>query len=51
MSTTACPSRRHTASGVRGGFAPDSRRPAGTVIELAAEEFPDFDDTVMGLCR
>ncbi|MEU4357854.1 SMI1/KNR4 family protein [Streptomyces virginiae] len=32
-------------------FAPDSRRSAGAVIELAAEEFPDFDGTIMELCR
>ncbi|MFF9774275.1 SMI1/KNR4 family protein [Streptomyces sp. NPDC013978] len=32
-------------------FAPDRRRPAAAVIELATEEFPDFDDTVMALCR
>lgn len=33
------------------GFAPHQRRSAATVIELAAQEFPDFDDTIMGLCH
>jgi hypothetical protein len=31
-------------------FAPDREQPATAVIEQAAEEFPDFDDTMMGLC-
>ncbi|WP_443065892.1 hypothetical protein [Streptomyces sp. NBC_00503] len=33
------------------GFAPHQRRSAAAVIELAAQEFPDFDDTIMELCR
>ncbi|CAM5288144.1 hypothetical protein [Streptomyces avidinii] len=33
------------------GFAPHQRRTAAAVIELAAEEFPDFDDIIMELCR
>ncbi|MFE2323871.1 hypothetical protein ACFXD5_08150 [Streptomyces sp. NPDC059385] len=33
------------------GFAPHQRRSAAAVIELAAQEFPDFDDTIMALCR
>ncbi|MER6162309.1 SMI1/KNR4 family protein [Streptomyces sp. NPDC001868] len=32
-------------------FAPLRRAPAGLVIEQAAQEFPDFDDTIMELCR
>ncbi|MFJ2784381.1 SMI1/KNR4 family protein [Streptomyces sp. NPDC093249] len=32
-------------------FAPHRPRSATAVIELAAQEFPDFDDTLMGLCR
>jgi hypothetical protein len=32
-------------------FAPDHRAPAATVIEQAAQEFPDFDDSIMELCR
>ncbi|GGK91688.1 SMI1/KNR4 family protein [Streptomyces flaveus] len=32
-------------------FAPDHRAPAAAVIEQAAREFPDFDDTIMKLCR
>ena len=43
------PDPRLTAVAER--FAPDRRRPAAAVIELATEEFPDFDDTVMALCR
>ncbi|MEI5522001.1 SMI1/KNR4 family protein [Streptomyces brasiliscabiei] len=31
-------------------FAPSFRAPAATVIEQAAGEFPDFDDTIMELC-
>ncbi|MEW2130837.1 SMI1/KNR4 family protein [Streptomyces sp. NPDC005435] len=31
-------------------FAPQRERPAAAVIERAAREFPDFDDTIMGLC-
>ncbi|MFD8890782.1 SMI1/KNR4 family protein [Streptomyces sp. NPDC059566] len=33
------------------GFAPHRRRSAAAVIELAAQEFPAFDDTIMGLCH
>ncbi|MFF4697983.1 SMI1/KNR4 family protein [Streptomyces chattanoogensis] len=32
-------------------FAPDHRAPATAVMEQAAGEFPDFDDTLMELCR
>lgn len=32
-------------------FAPDRRQAAATVIEQATAEFPDFDDTIMELCR
>jgi hypothetical protein len=32
-------------------FAPDHRAPATAVIEQATREFPDFDDTIMKLCR
>nr|WTB34894.1 SMI1/KNR4 family protein [Streptomyces sp. NBC_00830] len=32
-------------------FAPGRRRSAAAVIELATREFPDFDDTIMELCR
>jgi hypothetical protein len=32
-------------------FAPDRGGPAAALIEAAAQEFPDFDDTVMELCR
>lgn len=32
-------------------FAPGQRRPGTSVIEQASAEFPDFDDTIMGLCR
>ncbi|MGW1886666.1 SMI1/KNR4 family protein [Streptomyces sp. NPDC001970] len=32
-------------------FAPGRRRPAAAVIEQATWEFPDFDDTIMELCR
>ncbi|MCY0928742.1 hypothetical protein OTB20_21540 [Streptomyces sp. H27-H1] len=32
-------------------FAPGRRRTAADVIELATREFPDFDDTIMELCR
>ncbi|MEU7556450.1 SMI1/KNR4 family protein [Streptomyces sp. NPDC044571] len=31
--------------------APDRRKPAKTVIELAGREFPGFDETVMAFCR
>ncbi|MFJ3520468.1 MULTISPECIES: hypothetical protein [unclassified Streptomyces] len=32
-------------------FGPDHRAPAATVIEQATREFPDFDDSMMALCR
>ncbi|MFD7105718.1 SMI1/KNR4 family protein [Streptomyces celluloflavus] len=32
-------------------FAPDHRAPATAVIEQATREFPDFDDSIMALCR
>ncbi|MER7664064.1 SMI1/KNR4 family protein [Streptomyces sp. NPDC096193] len=32
-------------------FAPDHRASAAVVIEQAIREFPDFDDTMMKLCR
>ncbi|WP_326609160.1 SMI1/KNR4 family protein [Streptomyces scopuliridis] len=32
-------------------FALDHRAPAAAVIEQATREFPDFDDTIMELCR
>ncbi|MEV3993635.1 SMI1/KNR4 family protein [Streptomyces sp. NPDC049837] len=32
-------------------FAPTRRRPAAEVIALAMQEFPDFDDIIMKLCR
>ena len=45
------PTPDHERTAVAERFAPDRRRPAAAVIELATEEFPDFDDTVMALCR
>jgi hypothetical protein len=32
-------------------FAPDRRASAAEIIAQATEEFPDFDDTIMKLCR
>ncbi|MFB7982578.1 SMI1/KNR4 family protein [Streptomyces vinaceus] len=32
-------------------FASDDRAPAATVIEQATREFPDFDSSIMALCR
>ncbi|MEU5090617.1 SMI1/KNR4 family protein [Streptomyces sp. NPDC021356] len=43
------PNRKLTAIAER--FAPSQRRSAATVIELATQEFPEFDDTIMELCR
>jgi hypothetical protein len=43
------PSQELTAIAER--FAPGRRRSAAAVIEQAAREFPDFDDTIMELCR
>ncbi|MEH6373213.1 SMI1/KNR4 family protein [Streptomyces sp. KLMMK] len=42
------PNRDLTAIAER--FAPGRRRSAATVIELATQEFPEFDDTIMALC-
>ncbi|MEU1692504.1 SMI1/KNR4 family protein [Streptomyces hirsutus] len=43
------PNRDLTAIAER--FAPGQRRSAADVIELATQEFPEFDDTIMELCR
>lgn len=32
-------------------FAPAREQPAAAVLDQAAHEFPDFHDTMMGLCR
>jgi hypothetical protein len=32
-------------------FAPDRRRSPEAVVQAAAQEFPDFEDTIMELCR
>ncbi|MDO0936034.1 hypothetical protein QQY66_31670 [Streptomyces sp. DG2A-72] len=32
-------------------FAPDRRASAAAIIAQATREFPDFDDTIMKLCR
>ncbi|MFJ9764632.1 SMI1/KNR4 family protein [Streptomyces erythrochromogenes] len=32
-------------------FAPDRRASAASIIAQAAQEFPDFDDTIMKLCH
>ncbi|MFE2072066.1 hypothetical protein [Streptomyces misionensis] len=32
-------------------FAPDRRASATAIIAQATQEFPDFDDTIMKLCR
>ncbi|MFG3226532.1 SMI1/KNR4 family protein [Kitasatospora sp. NPDC048194] len=32
-------------------FAPDRRQPPTAVVEQATLEFPDFEDTIMDLCR
>ncbi|MEC4016388.1 SMI1/KNR4 family protein [Streptomyces sp. H27-D2] len=32
-------------------FAPDQRQPAAAVTELATREFPDFENSIMQLCR
>ncbi|WNZ14221.1 SMI1/KNR4 family protein [Streptomyces sp. 11x1] len=45
------PTPDHELTAVAGRFAPDRRRSAAAVIELATQEFPDFDDIVMALCR
>ncbi|MER7768661.1 SMI1/KNR4 family protein [Kitasatospora sp. NPDC096140] len=46
---TPHPSLQRTAIAER--FAPHRRRPAETITEQAAREFPDFDDVVFALCR
>ncbi|MGW6576442.1 SMI1/KNR4 family protein [Streptomyces sp. NPDC054945] len=46
---TPCPHQGLTA--IADQFAPHQRRSAAAVIELAAQEFPDFDDVIMELCR
>ncbi|MFI6645677.1 SMI1/KNR4 family protein [Streptomyces sp. NPDC050504] len=46
---TPRPDRELTAVAER--YAANGRVPAAIVIEQAAQEFPDFDDTVMSLCR
>ncbi|MEW2287373.1 SMI1/KNR4 family protein [Streptomyces sp. NPDC047841] len=43
------PHRELTAIAER--FAPDHRTPGSVVIEQAAQEFSDFDDSIMKLCR
>ncbi|MEU6476308.1 SMI1/KNR4 family protein [Streptomyces sp. NPDC047017] len=45
------PRRDHELTAIAEHFAPDHRAPADTIIEQAAQEFPDFDETVMDLCR
>ncbi|MGA5729889.1 SMI1/KNR4 family protein [Streptomyces seoulensis] len=45
------PPRNDELEAVATRFAADSRWPASDVIRRAAEEFPDFDDLVMELCR
>ncbi|MCX4597016.1 SMI1/KNR4 family protein [Streptomyces sp. NBC_01549] len=46
---TPRPNQELTAVAER--FAPGWRRSPAAVIELAAQEFPEFDDTLMELCR
>ncbi|QIQ02096.1 SMI1/KNR4 family protein [Streptomyces liangshanensis] len=46
---TPHPNRDLTA--IAAQFAPDHRASAAAVIEQATGEFPDFDDTLMNLCR
>lgn len=45
------PSPNHELVAVAERFAADRQQPAATVIEQATREFPDFDDTIMELCR
>ncbi|NEA53833.1 SMI1/KNR4 family protein [Streptomyces sp. SID13666] len=45
---TAQPNEAFAALAQR--FAPDREQSAAAVIEQAAGEFPDFDDSMMGLC-
>ncbi|MFE9882297.1 SMI1/KNR4 family protein [Streptomyces sp. NPDC005784] len=46
---TAQPNEAFTAVAKR--FAPEREQRAAAVIEQAAQEFPDFDDSIMELCR
>lgn len=46
---TPRPNRELTAVAER--FAPTQQQTGAAVIKQAAQEFPDFDDTVMELCR
>jgi hypothetical protein len=46
---TPRPQRDLTAVAER--FAPDRRASAAEIITQAAHEFPEFDDTIMTLCR
>ncbi len=43
------PNRELTA--IAEQFAPDHRAPAVAIVEQATQDFPDFDDTIMKLCR
>ncbi|WP_406368380.1 SMI1/KNR4 family protein [Streptomyces sp. NBC_00647] len=45
------PHPNETFAAVARHFAPDREQPAATVIEQATQEFPNFDDTIMALCR
>ncbi|MEU9150184.1 SMI1/KNR4 family protein [Streptomyces sp. NPDC048417] len=45
------PRHNHELTAVAERFAADHRQSAVAVIEQATQEFPDFDDTVMELCR
>ncbi|MGW3313938.1 SMI1/KNR4 family protein [Streptomyces sp. NPDC001073] len=46
---TQSPNRELVAVAER--FAADRQQSAAAVIEQATREFPDFDDTIMALCR
>ncbi|MGW0941489.1 SMI1/KNR4 family protein [Streptomyces sp. NPDC002623] len=45
------PSHNHELAAVAERFAADRQQSAAAVIEQATREFPDFDGTVMELCR
>ncbi|MEU1196820.1 SMI1/KNR4 family protein [Streptomyces sp. NPDC005813] len=45
------PSLHHELVAVAERFAADRQQSAAAVIEQATREFPDFDDTIMELCR
>lgn len=46
------PSRPHPAlTGIAERHAPGGRHSAVELVRAAAEEFPDFEETVLGLCR